>query len=146
VPLVPALNTSAAQRGHPSLHNLDPIENCPPQSSFPPDGLVVYSLVKGDIPMPDDFQSVRGRNPGKKFPEADKECRARGLSVSTNPSDMDVLRRLSRGFREGRMARAVLRAPHGLVMRTQGPSDMLEHHTWWTAPSVAPHTLFEVRP
>ena len=83
----------------------------------------VYRLVKTIPPTDDDFRSQRAEKPHHHFSD---ECRARGLSVHTDPRDSEKARRLP--TLQGRLiCRLRLDAGAGELLQTGRPS----HHTWW---------------
>ena len=98
--------------------------NCPPAAA---EEIVqrrdVYRLVRTDPPTDDDFRSQRAEKPGHHFRD---ECRARGLSVHSDPHDSEQARRLP--TLQGRLiCRLHLDAGAGELLQTGRPS----HHTWW---------------
>lgn len=120
---------------------------CPPDEAEPTHGHVVYALVAGDPPVVDDFESVRQRHPTKSFlPDAAKECQACGFSVTTEPADLDLLRRLFPGNRKKLKAKGVLGGGSGHIMATPTTVNVQVHLTWWFNELVAPHQLFQVVP
>ena len=98
--------------------------NCPPAAVEEIVGRWdVNYLVRTDPPTADDFRSQRAEKPIHHFRD---ECRARGLSVHSDPHDSEQARRLP--TLQGRLiCRLHLDAGAGELLQTGRPS----HHTWW---------------
>lgn len=71
--------------------------NCPPEDAQPASG-DVYMFVNENPPSSNDFLSKREKHPDKPpFEPNEKECRACGLSIYTEISDLLNIRSRHRG-------------------------------------------------
>ena len=101
-------------------------EDCPPADAEEIVGpRIVYRMVWNDPPVDDDFRSQRAENPSGKFNVS--ECRARGVSVFVERSDLE--KRLKRPkFKGGQVCKVTLDKGAGRIQHT---ADNSSHHTWW---------------
>jgi hypothetical protein len=101
-------------------------DNCPPAESEEITAeRVVYRLVSANPPKLEDFRSQRAQRPEAVFLGV-SECLTRGLSVHTEQSDSEKMRKLPR-FRGSLVCRIRLANGAGQIQQTFQPS----HHTWW---------------
>lgn len=102
--------------------------NCPPLSSVPATG-IVFRIIEKATPTQTDFLSMRQLHPEKWYSD---ECKARGLSVFRNDSDVyQMIRRVpARRTKIQFIASINLSEDMGLIAPT--PSNKDSHHTWWT--------------
>ena len=86
--------------------------------------MMVYRLVRTNIPTMSDFRSQREEKPYRKFHVS--ECRARGLSVYLKREDSQYAAMLP--ALRGRLICKVRLSPGaGAIQQTGSRS----HHTWW---------------
>jgi hypothetical protein len=113
---------------------------CPPHDAGFAGGLV-YRIVANKPPRPEEFLSAYERNPTKYM----EDCRARGLSVQRDGSELQKLLRTVPAMKKlGKyVAGAVLEPLHGELKPT--PSGRSKSHcTWWVANGTEPWMLFRV--
>ncbi|RUT06554.1 hypothetical protein DSM106972_028110 [Dulcicalothrix desertica PCC 7102] len=117
--------------------------DCPPEDAKEASGNV-YMLVNDNTPKPEDFLSKREKHQDKPpFEPNEVECRACGLSVYTEISDLLNTRSRHRGFRKMKPALGKLTSEHGVIKHT--PShDSPTHHTWWIFNEATPWKIFKV--
>lgn len=99
-------------------------EQCPPSTAFSVEGFVCYRLCKAVVVEDEDFHSHRKLFPARVFNAP--ECRARAISVFTNPNDLDNLLKLS--IHKGKAkVKLNLCGTDGLAMKSGRDS----HYSWW---------------
>ncbi len=99
---------------------------CPPIDAEDVDNeIVVYRIVHDKPPSDADFESHSAKFPEKTYADA---CKARGVSVFKNPSDIERLKLLSTNKNKPCLTCQIkLKAGAGKIKQTGTPS----HHTWW---------------
>lgn len=121
-------------------------ENCPPEDARNPSE-PVYRLISQNPPTSEDFKTVREQNPGRTFPEKEKECRACAVSVYTSKDDLIKLIKLTRRtgrFRNAKVAVGNLTPELGLIKHTPSPPERNNsHHSWWVPIDVTVSDLFK---
>lgn len=118
-------------------------QNCPPEDAREPSEQV-YRLISQDSPTPEDFKTVREQNPGRPFPENEKECRACAVSVYTSIDDLSRINRRTGRFRNAKVAVGNLTSELGQIKHTPSPPEKNNsHHSWWVPTGVKAYTLFK---
>lgn len=101
-------------------------DGCPPSDAMIiREQFIVFRLVEGDNPTPRDFDSQRALKPHARFNVC--ECRARGVSVFTDPADLLNVKRTQR-YRNRRRCRVSLGPGAGKIKNDSGRGS---HHCWW---------------
>lgn len=113
-------------------------ENCPPKEAKPASGKV-YRLVKHNPPQAEDFLSTWEEFPGR-FPIP--TVKNSGVSVYTDPQDIERLKKRIRQLRNRKTAEGKLNPMLGMIQRTEGKER--SHHTWWVPIRVEPWHVFKV--
>ena len=106
---------------------------CPPADASPMK-MVVFRMIDGETPAPDDFLPSKIVYPHRKF---DDECIACGVSVFQKFKDLEKRKNRFRAFRKKNAASGQLHFVSGDVLKTFSAS----HHTWWIAVND-PYLLF----
>jgi hypothetical protein len=115
-------------------------QKCPPVESYTSTA-TVYRLVNNNPPAQPDFRSHREMRPMKDYRHA--ECEACGLSVHTDRSDSERIRKRIPYFRDMLIAKGTLNPSLGKIQST--PSTMTDgksHHTWWVPQEAEPWNVF----
>lgn len=100
--------------------------DCPPASARDTDGLpIMYRIICGQRPTDADFHSLRRLNPNSRHEDPVLECRARGLSLFTDPSK--AKQRTKKKLRDGKLCGLKLTKGAGKIIQ----SGRLGHYTWW---------------
>jgi len=104
-------------------------DQCPPDNSFEPDGLVFYRLCASPPPTEEDFKSQRANCPTCNFNNV-SECITHSLSVWDDIDKCLNLLKLPR--HKGKAAMKLeLSSNDGLVLQTFKPN----HYSWWRTKS-----------
>jgi hypothetical protein len=116
-------------------------EDCPPRDAVEK-SIIVYRFLEGDRIQELDFLTVRDKMPNRRFPEAEKECRACSLSVFV---ELEEVLRLQRRVPRWRKAVAIgqLNATSGKLKHTPSPQTNNSHHSWWVPIEVQAQGLFD---
>jgi hypothetical protein len=112
-------------------------EQCPPQEAVLPSNMIIYRAVRTLPPTEDDFESQRVMYPKQLF-NVD-ECRARSLSVSTEPTPCEHLIRIP-NRPERFVAKIRLTEESGLILKTGKRT----HFSWWRARDFDPIAATEL--
>jgi hypothetical protein len=115
-------------------------EDCPPEGAIV-GYFNVYRFLDGDRIMVTDFLTVREKAPDRKFPEAEKECRACSLSVFTDREEVLSLQRRVPRWRRA-IAIGQLEPTSGNLKSTPSPGTTNSHHSWWLPEGVTALDLF----
>lgn len=99
-------------------------DDCPPKSAEKPNS-DYFRLVANNPANENDFKSHRARWPKRKFNTT--ECRARSLSVFSDISGAEDLKKLPR-HKSKTIVKLSLTQEMGLVEQT-GRNKL--HHSWW---------------
>jgi hypothetical protein len=117
--------------------------NCPPEDASDASGNL-YMLVNDSMIKPEDFLSKREKHRDKPPLEPNEvECRACGLSVYTEISELLTTRSRHPGFRKMKPALGKLTSEQGVMKHTPS-KDSPSHHTWWVTSDAAPWKVFKV--
>lgn len=115
-------------------------KSCPP-SDAERKSIQVYRFLEDSCIKQEHFLTVRELQPSRKFPEAEKECRACSLSVFTNREDViNLQKRIPRWRKPVAIGR--LEETSGKVKHTPSPGTNNSHHSWWVPKDVKPWALF----
>jgi hypothetical protein len=116
-------------------------ESCPPPEAESR-SIVVYRFLANNEISPEDFVTVRQKNPDRKFPEVEKECRACSLSVFISREEVIRLQRKVPRWRRP-VATGSLIESSGKLKHTPSPGTNNSHHSWWIPVDIEPWTLFD---
>ncbi len=112
-------------------------EGCPPADAVPARG-TVFRLVSTSTPTEKDFRSHTQRWPDRTY---EKPCLAAGISVLTNPDEIETFKALVPGMRKKQVSRGIIDGA-GLMKFT--PSTVSSHLTWWRPINDSSWTTFKV--
>lgn len=115
-------------------------DSCPPNDAECK-VMTVYRFLEDDEIKPECFLTVRELSPHRKFPEAEKECRACSLSIFTSKEEVLRLQKTVPRFRKP-VAGGKLEKTSGKVKHTPSSGKNNSHHSWWVPSDVKPWTLF----
>ncbi len=105
-------------------------EQCPPSTAEKVSGKI-YRFTNRTNPKHKDFLSYYERYPKNDWPEGEKACNARGLSVYANEEDCNVAAASNPALRKKRLCVAELPKEAGVVADTPSKNNR-NHKTLWS--------------
>jgi hypothetical protein len=115
-------------------------DSCPPDDAECR-SMTIYRFLKDRDIKPEHFLTVREESPSRRFPEAEKECRACSLSIFTKKEEVISLQRKVPRWRTP-AAIGSISSGSGVVKHTPSIGTNNSHHSWWVPVDVKPWTLF----
>lgn len=106
-------------------------QNCPPNTSVPPNNDVFYRLANDYPPADRDFHSPRKLFPYKRF-NVD-ECQARSISLFNQLNNCLILLKLP-AHKHKKAIELVLPPRSGAIMQT----GLKPHYSWWRKKNFNP--------
>lgn len=111
-------------------------EQCPPANAFGVEGFVCYRMCNSAAVVNEDFYSHRKLFVDRVFNVP--ECRARSVSVFTDPRDLDAFFKLQVNKNKA-LVKLRLIESDGLAMKTGKKS----HYSWWRSKTFNPEVSCE---
>lgn len=112
-------------------------ENCPPNDSIKPTDFLCFRLAAQNPPNEEDYLSQREKYPKKKFNV--NECRARSLSVFSERSECEIIKKLPP--HHGKYIVAFRLFPGCGVIKKTGRSKA--HYSWWVLSGFLNYLVIE---
>lgn len=115
---------------------------CPPESAAPQE-MTVFRFTKSSPPTPLDFQ--RPVDLPNNRPDAMNPCTDFALSVLTDETDIELMRKIVPGMAKRHVSRALIRREHGLFLNSpilEFGDPIESHFDWWVPISMDPLAIF----
>lgn len=112
-------------------------ENCPPHDATKPSNFLCFRLATQNPPVEEDYLSQRQIYPEKKFHV--NECRARSLSIFSEKSECENIKKLPPHRRKHVVALRLF--PKCGAVKQTGRSEA--HYSWWVLAGFLNHLVFE---